>query len=48
MKTEISTKNGKVTIEGEAGTAAEKDLITHLARGIQGVTEVANNMTVKG
>ncbi|OHE88338.1 MAG: transporter [Verrucomicrobia bacterium RIFCSPLOWO2_12_FULL_64_8] len=48
LKTSVTTTNGLVAIEGEAGSAAEKDLVTHLAGGVRGVNAVTNNMTVKG
>lgn len=48
LKTNVTTKDGMVTIEGEAGSAAEKDLVTHLAGGVRGVKVVSNLMTVKG
>ncbi len=48
LKTDVSTKDGMVIIEGEAISAAEKDLVTHLASGVRGVKTVSNTMTVKG
>ena len=48
LKTSVKTKNGAVAIEGEAGSAAEKDLVTLLANGVRGVKLVSNQMTVKG
>ncbi|MBI2497394.1 MAG: BON domain-containing protein [Opitutae bacterium] len=48
VKTSVTTKNGDVAIQGVAASAAEKDLVTHLARGVRGVKSVSNNMTVKG
>lgn len=48
LKTSVKTKDGAVAIEGEAGSAAEKDLVTLLANGVRGVKLVTNQMTVKG
>ena len=47
VKTKINTINGKVIISGEAGSDAEKDLVTKLAKSVRGVQSVDNNMTVK-
>jgi hyperosmotically inducible protein len=47
LKTSVTTKDGLVTIEGEAGSPAEKDLVTHLAESVRGVKVVSNAMTVK-
>lgn len=48
LRTKVTTKNGVIAIEGEAGSAAEKDLVTRLAGRVRGVRSVSNNMTVKG
>ncbi|WP_091061122.1 BON domain-containing protein [Opitutus sp. GAS368] len=48
LRTKVTTKEGMVAIEGEAASAAEKDLVTHLAQGVRGVRMVSNTMTVKG
>lgn len=48
LKTSVKTKDGAVAIAGEAGSAAEKDLVTLLANGVRGVKVVTNQMTVKG
>jgi osmotically-inducible protein OsmY len=48
IKTKVSTKDGVVTLTGEAKNQAERDLVTKLASDIQGVKSVANNMEVKG
>ncbi len=47
LKTKVATKDGAVAISGEAGSAAERDLVTQLAQGVRGVKNVANDMTVK-
>jgi len=44
----VTTENGVVTIRGEAKNAAEKDLVSQLAKEIDGVRDVRNNMTVQG
>jgi osmotically-inducible protein OsmY len=38
---------GVVTLSGRAANQAEKDLVSKLTRGINGVKSVNNNMTVK-
>ena len=47
LNTNVTTKDGHVSIEGRAATAAERDLVTHLAQGVRGVKVVSNKMTVK-
>jgi osmotically-inducible protein OsmY len=47
VDTKVHTKNGVVTLTGEAQNAAEKDLVTKLAEDISGVKHVKNHMTVK-
>jgi osmotically-inducible protein OsmY len=45
-ETEVSTKNGIVTLRGKASSQAQKELTTEYAKDIEGVKSVANNMTV--
>lgn len=45
--TEVSVKDGIVTLRGEANSAAQKDLTTEFARDVDGVKEVINEMTVQ-
>ncbi len=47
LKTKVTTKNGIVSISGEADSDAEKDLVTKLAQNLRGVKSVTNDMTVK-
>jgi len=47
LKTNVTTKDGAVTISGVAGSDAEKALTTELARNVSGVKSVDNQMTVK-
>jgi hyperosmotically inducible periplasmic protein len=47
LKTKVSTTNGVVMIGGEAGSDAEKDLVSKLAGSIRGVKSVDNDMTVR-
>lgn len=47
VTTKIETREGVVTISGEAKSASEKKHITKLASGIHGVTKVVNEMTIK-
>ena len=46
MATKVITKDGMVSVHGEAKTEAEKDKVTRLAEDIRGVRHVANHMTV--
>jgi osmotically-inducible protein OsmY len=48
VKTKVETHEGAVVITGEAGSDAEKDLVTKLARDIRGVVIVDNRMTIHG
>jgi hyperosmotically inducible protein len=48
LATKVTTKNGVVSLKGEANNAAEKDLVGKLAEDIHGVKKVDNHMTVKG
>jgi osmotically-inducible protein OsmY len=47
LRTTTETREGVVTLSGEAANQAEKDLVSKLARDINGVKSVNNNMTVK-
>jgi osmotically-inducible protein OsmY len=47
IKTKIVTSEGIVQVTGEAGSDAEKSLVTKLAQDVRGVNSVSNNMTVK-
>jgi osmotically-inducible protein OsmY len=44
--TEVSSKDGIVTLQGEATSRAQKDLTTEYARDVEGVKDVRNEMTV--
>jgi len=46
--TEVSAKDGVVTLRGEAASKAAKDLTTEYAKDIEGVKDVNNEMTVSG
>ena len=47
LATKVTTKDGVVTLHGEAKNGAERDLVTKLAEDIEGVKLVHNRMTVK-
>jgi osmotically-inducible protein OsmY len=47
LKTKVTTNDGLVVITGEAGSDAEKDLVTQLAQNVRGAKSVSNTMTVK-
>lgn len=47
MATKVTTRNGVVTLHGEARNAAERDLVTKLTADIGGVSHVNNRMTVR-
>lgn len=44
--TEVDTKDGIVTLKGEADSQAEKDLTTEYAKDVEGVKDVKNEMTL--
>lgn len=44
--TEVNAKDGIVTLKGEATSKAQKDLTTELAKDVEGVKDVQNEMTV--
>jgi osmotically-inducible protein OsmY len=45
-KTEVTVKEGVVTLKGEAASQAQKDLTTEFAKDVDGVKSVNNEMTV--
>jgi len=47
LATRVSTRNGVVTLRGEAGSAAEKGLVGKLAEDTQGVKRVNNRMHIQ-
>lgn len=47
LQTKVETKDGVVTLTGEADNNAEKDLATKYAKDVNGVKEVKNLMVVK-
>jgi hyperosmotically inducible periplasmic protein len=47
LKTKVTTNDANIVITGEAGSDAEKSLVTKLAQDVRGVKTVSNNMTVK-
>ncbi|MDD5090783.1 MAG: BON domain-containing protein [Candidatus Wallbacteria bacterium] len=46
FNTEVIVKNGRVTLKGEAGNTAQKDLTTEFAQDIDGVESVTNEMSI--
>jgi osmotically-inducible protein OsmY len=44
--TEINTKDGIVTLRGDASSQAQKDLTTEYVKDVEGVKDVNNEMTV--
>jgi hyperosmotically inducible periplasmic protein len=44
--TEVNTKDGIVTLKGDATSQAQKDLTTEYAKDVEGVKDVNNEMTV--
>jgi len=44
--TEVNTKDGIVTLQGEANNQAQKDLTTEYAKDVEGVKGVNNEMTI--
>jgi osmotically-inducible protein OsmY len=47
LRTKTETRDGVVTLTGEAANQAEKDLVSKLTRDINGVKGVNNNMTLR-
>jgi hyperosmotically inducible periplasmic protein len=47
LATRVETKNGVVTLHGEAKNGAERELVTKLSEDIEGVRHVNNRMVVK-
>ncbi len=47
LTTKVTTKDGVVSLHGEAKNAAERDLVTKLVEDVHGVKLVHNRMTVK-
>ncbi|HEU5079879.1 MAG TPA: BON domain-containing protein [Opitutaceae bacterium] len=47
LRTSVTTRDGVVTITGDAKNGAQKDLVTKIAENIEGVRSVNNNMTVQ-
>ena len=47
LKIDVSTKQGKVTLAGQAPTAAAKEKASAIAKGVKGVMEVNNQLVVK-
>ena len=48
LKINVDTKNGNVTPNGPAPTAAAKETAATLAKAVKGVTSVDNRLVVKG
>jgi osmotically-inducible protein OsmY len=44
--TEVNSKDGIVTLRGDASSQAEKDLTTEYTKDVEGVKDVKNEMTV--
>lgn len=47
IKIDVDTKDGKVTLNGPAPSAAAKEKATTLAKGVKGVSSVDNKLVVK-
>ncbi len=47
LKTKVSTRDGVISINGEASSDAQKSLVTKLAQDVHGAVSVTNHMTVK-
>lgn len=48
IKINVDTKGGAVSLKGPAPTAAAKARAEEIAKGVQGVTSVSNELEVKG
>jgi osmotically-inducible protein OsmY len=47
LNTKVETKDGVVTLSGNAGNEAEMNLATKLAKDVNGVKDVNNLMAIK-
>jgi hyperosmotically inducible protein len=47
LRIDVDTKDGVVTLTGTADSAAHSDKATTVARGVEGVKSVDNQLTVK-
>ncbi|HEX5671053.1 MAG TPA: BON domain-containing protein [Sulfuricurvum sp.] len=47
IRTSVTTKNGVVSLSGQAKNDSERDLATKLAEDVEGVNKVVNKMTVQ-
>jgi hyperosmotically inducible protein len=47
VNTEVSVKDGEVTLRGEASSEAQKQVMSEYANDVSGVKDVDNKMTVK-
>jgi osmotically-inducible protein OsmY len=47
LNTTVKTEEGVVTLTGKAKNAAEKDLVTEIAKDVKGVKKVVNNISVE-
>lgn len=47
LNIKVVTKNGLVTLYGQAGSTAEKDLVTHIVNDVNGVKRATNRMTIE-
>lgn len=48
IKTDVSVKDAVVTLRGDAGSTAQKELTTEYAKDVTGIKDVKNEMTVSG
>jgi hyperosmotically inducible periplasmic protein len=48
IRTKVKSRDGVVSVSGEAKNQAEMDLVTKLVNDVKGVKSVVNNMEVKG
>ena len=47
LGTRVDVRNGAVTLQGEASSAAQKELTTEYAQNVEGVDRVINDMSVR-
>lgn len=48
LNTRVKTENGVVTLTGKARTRAERDLVTRIARNVEGIRAVRNKLAIEG
>jgi osmotically-inducible protein OsmY len=48
LKTRVRTENGVVTLTGRVGSKAERELVTRIAKNVEGIRAVRNKLAIEG